>query len=933
MAKTFGSFGYIVDSCPRNKTEYTTSATRLGCGVDENGRSQYVCVPNHQRSSLVEFCYKSTTGLYEKGNCIEIYESGNLDQTSCHNFTDGCPDNHFFLSDLYRFPQCHRINPLERCFFAEPTCPNVKKHPDKPLENRTLHTGTVAGITIGVVGVILAVVLVIFMLAKRRQKGGKDPSKMEGANEESERLILMKTGKYHEYSEVDKSLLYSLLLCDKYTATVNREAFKSILIKIRKRYFPKMSASDDVDWTSLQREVKKSHNGEATFISDDIRHDVMYAFVTECLVEDSDLEFFLTTASRDVISEYCRSAEYERSEGERCLYIPDRPEKMYDLFINKLQLDIITHCTVCDRGIHGRISERFGVPMEVLYWDHMARERYVEYAKRGTQTVHHARGMIVGCAGAGKTTLLKRLLRCTEEEIKEVKSTEGLEVHEEIFELCDESTTFKARKSQENREKVNTTNVYSKTLTLFDFGGQCAYYACHQIYLTRRAFFVVVVDASKHLDQKVDKKVCDQDGSVFSGWTYGDYFVFWIKSIHTYCGSDNQKDTKPVVLIVATHWEEGIRKFRDKKELIESLCHQFPEKSYLPHYITDENVYCTDVTLPLHDLETCLFNIASNQRWNENIPREWSFFGLEINQKKHSERILKISKITTKVPEITAKGQKGSGNAEKGAQDMLRYYHDAGKALYFNENGLKEEVIIDVQWFIDAFKHIITDKLHSKGIPVAPGDWDEYYKTGNLQDKLLTEIWKHNDEELFKNLKDEELFKKLKEEDENYQIEDGSYEKDKRYLKCHKGTLLNFMQRLGLLGLGTESHYVPCMNRKEIEAKLLDIIEKSKSKSSVLVYQFEFLPFFLFYRLVVACMQEDGWYVQQNHGTSCLYKNAALFSCLETTFLLSVTEESIQLQVFCLIPGSALDRVETCKIQGRIEDMLDDLAGTFHRKI
>ncbi|XP_062568053.1 uncharacterized protein LOC134230299 [Saccostrea cucullata] len=173
------------------------------------------------------------------------------------------------------------------------------------------------------------------------------------------------------------------------------------------------------------------------FKSDSIRHDVMYAFVTECLVEDSDLEFFLTTASRDVVSEYCRSWEYERSEGERCLFVPSMPEKMYDLFIDKLQLDIITHCTVSDQNIHDRINKHFGVPREVLQWDWKARERYVKYTKRGTETVHHARGMIVGCARAGKTTLLKRLLNPESKEIPNMPSTQGLEVHEEIFEICD----------------------------------------------------------------------------------------------------------------------------------------------------------------------------------------------------------------------------------------------------------------------------------------------------------------------------------------------------------------------------------------------------------------------------------------------------------------------------------------------------------------
>ncbi|XP_061192320.1 uncharacterized protein LOC133200553 [Saccostrea echinata] len=731
-----------------------------------------------------------------------------------------------------------------------------------------------------------------------------------------------KPNKHHNYSPEVRCLLYCLLLTEKYQLNLNEQSHRITRDKIRDRYFTDISDDGLVD---LPNGITETHNGVMTFKSDDVRHDVMYAFVTECLVEDNDLEFFLTTASRDVISEYCRSWRCKRSEGERCLYVPNRPEKMYDLFIDKLQLDIITHCTVSDWGIHDSISECLGVPKEILRWDQEARERYVEYAKRGTQTVHHARGMIVGCAGAGKTTLLKRLIGCSEDVIKDVKSTEGLEVHEEIFDICDETKSLRAKKNKDNNGKTYTTSVGAeKTLTFFDFGGQCAYYACHQIYLTRRAFYVVVVDASKRLDQKVDKEVCDQDGSVFSGWSYGDYFVFWIKSIHTYCGSNNEKDSKPVVLIVATHWEEKNRQFSDTQELIDNLRRQFPKSSNLSQYITDDNVYCADFTLPLHDLETCFFDIASKTRWNENIPKEWSFFGLEINQKKQRKRILKISEITTEVTEIAAKGQTGSEKVEKGTQDMLRYYHDAGKALYFNENGLDDEVIIDVQWFIDAFKHIITDKKHFKGIPVTQGDWDEYYKTGNLRSQLLIEIWKH---------KDEELIKKLKKEDENYNVKGGSCERDERYLQYHEESLLNFMQRLGLLAVGRESHYVPCMNRKEIEKELLDIINESDNKSSILVYQFEFLPFFLFFRLVVACMQENGLEVLENDGTSCLYRNAALFSYMKFNIVLSVNKDSIQLQVFHPVAGYVLEKAQVCTIQKKIEEMMENLSRSFNRKI
>ncbi|XP_061195064.1 uncharacterized protein LOC133203264 [Saccostrea echinata] len=249
-----------------------------------------------------------------------------------------------------------------------------------------------------------------------------------------------KPSKHHNYSPEVRCVLYCLLLTEKYQLNLNEQSHRITRDKIRDRYFPDIT---DDGFMDPPAGITETHNGVMTFISEDFRHDLMYSFVTECLVEDSDVEFFLSTASHDVISEYFRSWDYERSEGERCLYVPKWPEKMYDLFIDKLQLDIITHCTMSDWGFHGRISKRLGVPEEILDWDQEARERYVEYAKRGTQTIHHARGMIVGCAGAGKTTLLKRLLGCSEEEIKEVKSTEGLEVHEEIFDICDDTKSVK----------------------------------------------------------------------------------------------------------------------------------------------------------------------------------------------------------------------------------------------------------------------------------------------------------------------------------------------------------------------------------------------------------------------------------------------------------------------------------------------------------
>ncbi|XP_056015008.1 uncharacterized protein LOC125667824 isoform X2 [Ostrea edulis] len=439
-----------------------------------------------------------------------------------------------------------------------------------------------------------------------------------------------KQSKYHEYPENVRSRLYCLLLAEQHTVNTKGHKHKQqdVLRKIRERYFTELALSDDVHMGNLPDDIIQTQDEVITFKSDDIQHDVMYAFVTECLVEDSDLMFFLTTASRDVISEYCRSWNYKKSDGERCLYIPKRPDEMYDLFIDRLQLDILTHCTVSDRDIHDSISKRLGVPMEILDWDQEARERYMEYAKRGTQTVHHARGMIVGCAGAGKTTLLKRLLRCSDAEIRGVLSTEGLEVHEEIFQIYEETKTLKVR-SKDIGGKKNSNGTDEKTVTFFDFGGQCAYYACHQIYLTRRAFYMVVVDASKRLDQVVDKKVCDQADTVFAGWTYGEYFIFWLKSVHTYCSTRDGQRVE--MIIVASHWENTV--YKDKVDFLNCLLEVIPAQSDLAQYIRTDRCFLIQFppNQPIAELERCIIDLTTHSKWSEKIPHEWVFLNSEIN--------------------------------------------------------------------------------------------------------------------------------------------------------------------------------------------------------------------------------------------------------------------------------------------------------------
>ena len=60
-----------VETCPKNKTEVEKSRKRLACGVDEYGNNQYICLPNEEKTYLVEFCNDGVMGIVHNGNSFK----------------------------------------------------------------------------------------------------------------------------------------------------------------------------------------------------------------------------------------------------------------------------------------------------------------------------------------------------------------------------------------------------------------------------------------------------------------------------------------------------------------------------------------------------------------------------------------------------------------------------------------------------------------------------------------------------------------------------------------------------------------------------------------------------------------------------------------------------------------------------------------------
>ena len=64
-----------VNICPRNLTELKRASELFGCGSDEYGNNQYMCLPNAEKTSLFEFCYDGLMGMKEKGTFSTLIDT------------------------------------------------------------------------------------------------------------------------------------------------------------------------------------------------------------------------------------------------------------------------------------------------------------------------------------------------------------------------------------------------------------------------------------------------------------------------------------------------------------------------------------------------------------------------------------------------------------------------------------------------------------------------------------------------------------------------------------------------------------------------------------------------------------------------------------------------------------------------------------------
>lgn len=137
----------------------------------------------------------------------------------------------------------------------------------------------------------------------------------------------------------------------------------------------------------------------------------------------------------------------------------------------------------------------------------------------------------------------------------------------------------------------------------------------------------------------------------------------------------------------------------------------------------------------LTDIKKCIAKLVRDSTsFEERIRPVWAIFE-HILQRRKIKRIISRKMLT----EINNRLNEELRIDKAEIQKMLCFLHRVGTLLYFDEKGLNETVVLDIQWFVDAFKTIIN-------FPVDINDLDNslqrFGSTGVLDDEEINKIWK-----------------------------------------------------------------------------------------------------------------------------------------------------------------------------------------------
>lgn len=312
-------------------------------------------------------------------------------------------------------------------------------------------------------------------------------------------------------------------------------------------------------------------------------------------------------------------------------------------------------------------------PIEIVKKGKNAIMRFFEkIVEEGIDFIYEAKLTLVGEGSAGKTSLQRRLLNEKAPLPRKDKRTRGIEINDWHF--------------KKEKGKIHIAHIW-------DFGGQDVYYPVHRFFITENSVFTLLASTRQ---------------------THHN-FDYWIPTIYQFGGKS------PIILGQTCHEGNKIS-WNDLGVYISNPNFNIIKTQILPYY----EINLLNNNEGLQKIRQTIINqISGLPRYGRGVPKSW----VPVRNVLSEE-----SKISACIPFERFKEICKNSNSERFSNitditDCCQFLHDIGVVLWYSNNDeLKDHVILQPEWAMNAVYRIIDD--------------DEIQKRrGNILAKDFKRLW------------------------------------------------------------------------------------------------------------------------------------------------------------------------------------------------
>ncbi len=298
--------------------------------------------------------------------------------------------------------------------------------------------------------------------------------------------------------------------------------------------------------------------------------------------------------------------------------------------------------------------------------------------KEGIDKIYEAKVTLVGEGRAGKTSLIYRLLNSKSDLPTEEKRTRGIAI-----------------KDWEFKKQSSIKNIAH----IWDFGGQDVYYPVHRFFLTENSVFVLLASSRQNTHD----------------------FDYWIPTIFQFGGKS------PIILGQtchdgnSKHWNDiGVYLANDNFNIIKDQTLNYHEINLLKN------------NKGLLNIKKSIVNqITKLPHYKKNVPKSWIPVRELIDELKKNNCIPYLD-LKQKIQETNPE----SFVTKDDVEDSVKFFHSIGILLWYHkEEKLKNWVILNPKWAVDAVYKIIDHKKQTnKGI-ILSKDFETVWNNKMYEDK------------------------------------------------------------------------------------------------------------------------------------------------------------------------------------------------------